>query len=206
MIEAEKICFCISLKMGSIIIGLVILSYGCITASIDAWGFTGDEQMIEAIGSLFLDNVLDKEINLGNPGLIIDTLETNLTNGYEGIYKLEIKVGRRSVTSALLVSFIFGILEMFAASSLIFGAYKSKKVFVLPILILLPVDLLAKWISKIFLWNNGFGIIHEVIMTIFVGYMWVCVHSFWLQLKEESAAKENLENPGDQETPTNEEP
>ena len=190
MIHAKKICCFLSLKIGTIIIGVVILLYGIINFGIDAWGFTGDKEKLAALGPFFQD--MDRN-SFGNPGLNIEVLEHD-TDGFEGIYKLKIGVDMESVTSALMISLIFSILLVIAAPILIFGAYKNKHEFVLPILIILPVNVLANCVSNTFFWNNGSAIILEVFLTIICVYMWVCIHDFWKQLREESAAKESLEN------------
>ena len=166
MLKVDKCCCC-SLKIGAIILGVIILIFGFITAATNSWGFTGDQQMLTALG-----------------------IGMNINNDY-----VQIEYYRTNAMAALVVGFIKGIIDILAASSLLFGACNSKPGFLLPILILTPVNLAGNWIFSIVLLVStsfiGIAIISMFIVFLFLvslfrGYTWVCVFSFWKQMKEDS--------------------
>ena len=83
-----------------------------------------------------------------------------------------------------MVIMIIGILELLAASSLLFGVCNIKPHFIVPMLILFPVDI-ALWIISIsILCYRWFGIVFLVILIPIYVYFWVSIFSYWRQMKE----------------------
>ena len=128
-------------------------------------------------------------------------------------------VEKNQATAALVVIFIFSIFLTLVAVSLLFGAQNKKPAFILPVLIFIPVDLVAGWIFSIIVssgyvsstvvlsgWISTMVILVFIVMVIYsvLGcYFWICIFSLWQHLKEESgAAKESNETPAEvQESP-----
>ena len=87
--------------------------------------------------------------------------------------------------------YIFIILWILAASSLLFAAYRNKATLVIPILFLIPVELTITWIPTLV--NIGlmaddikYDIVALVIISLLYLYFWICLFSFWQQLKEQA--------------------
>ena len=100
------------------------------------------------------------------------------------------KVTKDEATALLVVDFIFGVLEIIAASSLLFGVCninnQQHPSFVLPILILIPVDQAVRYFC--FMVIVGFNTLIFIIMvipTLLVVYFWVCLFSYWKEMNEE---------------------
>ena len=170
----DKFCCC-SLKTGAITVGVIFLVFGLIDACMNCVGFTGDQQMMTA---LWLN------IDIDNDGEADDFF-----------------MDRNKAMAALVVTLIFNILRILVGSSLIYGASNNKPAFILPVLVLIIADLVAGWVSSIFI-LFAFGgifaiiIIALVIRSVLWGYFWVCIFSFWKQLKEEAGKrKESIETP-----------
>ena len=88
MLKVDKCCCC-SLKTGAIILGVIILIFGFITACKNSWGFIGDQQMINALG-------------IG--------MNININDDY-----VKIEDYRSIAEAALVIGFINGILDILAA-------------------------------------------------------------------------------------------
>ena len=87
------------------------------------------------------------------------------------------------MTPLFVVIMIIGILEILAASSLLLGTVYNKPNFLVPMLILFPVEL-ALWISIIGIYCIYIGIVFLVILSLLYVYFWICIFSYWKQMKE----------------------
>jgi hypothetical protein len=199
MIQAGKCCCCCSLKTGAIIIGVIFLIFGLFRASSASVGLSGDDFMEDATWFFVItdldDNADDRVvINDGEGKVVIDDGEGKViiigpkwfTDAITWIKDARAKVTKDEATALLVVDFIFGILEIIAASSLLFGVSNINASFVLPILFLIPVDQAVRYIS--FLVIVGFNpliFISMVIPSLLVIYFWVCLFSYWKEMKEE---------------------
>ena len=187
MLKVGKFCCCCSLKSGATILGIVILLWGFMLAFLGSVGlmFELDVQLPEPV-QMLLANSIGHYINDSNNHFEIERL-------------VRIEAGERTDLTAFFVVFMtLGILEILAASSLLLGAVYYKPNFLVPMLILLPVEL-AFWISSICLSYRWFGIefVFLVILSLLYGYFWVCIFSYWKQIKEEPGnAFGNWETPG----------
>ena len=177
----DKFCCC-SLKTGAITLGVILLVFGVINALWNCVGFTGDQEMMTALW-----------------------LNIDINNDGEADDGLDFLIDRNTAMATLVISFIFSILQILAASSLLFGASKNKPDFILPVLILIIADLVGGWAYSILIlkavgWIFSIlfivFVIAMVINTVILGYFWVCIFSFWKQLKEEAGpGKVNTETP-----------
>ena len=103
-------------------------------------------------------------------------------------------------TSAIF-NLIACILNILAASSLLFGTFKSKPEFVFHILIIIPMSLTIQWIAFIVLISIGNSDIIIIVIprllieTLLLVYFWICIFSFRKKLKEEAgkAKEETIE-------------
>ena len=157
MIQAGKCCCCCSLKTGSIIIGVIFLIFGLFRASSASVGLSGDEFLEDATG-FFVIIDLDLDID-DNEGMVVtDDGDNNvvikdgeghvvivnapkwLKDTLKWLEDAKANVTKDEAIALLVVDFIFGIMEIIAASSLLFGVCNINASFVLPILILIPVD------------------------------------------------------------------
>ena len=113
-------------------------------------------------------------------------------------------VHRDEIKSLINIIFYHSIPDFFlslgvivAASCLIYGVRSKKLNFLIPVLVVLPVDLFVRVILLFALIIN-FGISHPIIITIFTTmivifyfgiifdiFAWFCVFSHWQQLKEQ---------------------
>ena len=84
-----------------------------------------------------------------------------------------------------------GILEVLTSFSLLVGANKRKPIFVLPILVWIPVDLVISVILMV--WMTGWMSVILVIIFPVYTYIWVCQFSFWKQIKESTTLTDNSE-------------
>ena len=75
-----------------------------------------------------------------------------------------------------------GILEVLTSFSLLVGAKRKKPIFILPILVWIPVDLVISVILLV--WMTGWMSVILVIIFPVYGYIWVCQFSFWKQSKD----------------------
>ena len=161
MVQLNKFCCCCSLKCGAVFIGVVLIIFGIFEAAQSIYAFTG--------GNLMYDLRLNKEDAEGTP-----TKEETIPMAYQ------------------VVNFISNIVCILAASSLLFASFKSKASFVIPILILIPVNTTIAWIITFF----SIGSMADDIKYVTIGflvitflfnlYFWICLFSFWKQLKEQA--------------------
>ena len=185
MIKVDKFCGCCPLKTGAFILGIVILIWGFNLGCFGSLGlmcFTIDIQLPG----------WNKVVN--GSGLYIE-FDNDFDNDND--FTIKIEAGEREKIIAILVIIMtLGILEILAASSLLFGAGNVKPNFLVPMMILFPVDL-ALWISINILNFTWFGIVFLVILSLLYGYFWVCIFYYWKQMKEEPGkAFGNWETPG----------
>ena len=185
MLKVGKFCCCCSLKTGATFLGIVILLWGFMLAFLGSVGlmFELDVQLPEPV-QMLLANSIGHYINDSNNHFEIERLA-------------RIEAGERTDLTAFFVVFMtLGILEILAASSLLLGAVYNKPNFLVPMLILFPVEL-ALWISIIGIYHIYIGIIFLVILSLLYVYFWVCIFSYWKQIKEEPGnAFGNWETPG----------
>ena len=203
MIQGGKCCCCCSLKIGSIIIGVIILIFGLFRASSASVGLSGDEFLEDATG-FFVITDLDVDMDHTEGMVVIDDGDDNLVikdgegkvvivnapEWFKAAIKrfkdAKAKVTKDEATALLVVDFIFGILEIIAASSLLFGVCNINASFVLPILLLIPVDQTVRYIC--FMAIGGFNIFFFIILVIpslLAVYFWVCLFFYWKEMKEE---------------------
>eukprot|EP00091_Calanus_sinicus_P000629 TRINITY_DN10552_c0_g1_i1.p1 TRINITY_DN10552_c0_g1~~TRINITY_DN10552_c0_g1_i1.p1 ORF type:complete len:139 (-),score=47.19 TRINITY_DN10552_c0_g1_i1:29-445(-) len=84
-----------------------------------------------------------------------------------------------------------GILEILTSSSLLVGASKREPIFVLPILVWIPVDLVISVILMV--WMTGWmSVILAIIFPVY-GYIWLCQFSFWKQMKDSTTLADHSE-------------
>ena len=139
MIQAGKCCC--SLKTGSIIIGVIFLIFGLFRASCASVGLSGDDFLEDATGFFVITDLDVYMDDKGGPKWFTDAIEW--------FKDAKAKVTKDEATALLVVDFIFGIFEIIAASSLLFGVCNLNPSFVLPILILIPVDQAVRYICLI---------------------------------------------------------
>ena len=84
-----------------------------------------------------------------------------------------------------------GILEVLTSFSLLVGANKRKPIFILPILVWIPVDLVISVILMV--WMTGWMSVILVIIFPVYGYIWVCQFSFWKQMRDSTTLTDNSE-------------
>ena len=84
-----------------------------------------------------------------------------------------------------------GILEVLTSFSLLVGASKRKPIFVLPILVWIPVDLVIS--VNLMVWMTGWMSVILVIIFPVYGYIWVCQFSFWKQMRDSTTLTDNSE-------------
>ena len=191
MLKVNKFFGCCSLKTGATILGIVILLWGLMLAILGCFGlmFTTDTQLPDPVMKLLV-------VTSDGLGLDIDDSDNDfVTAQTPGPIKIEAGE-RRRIAPFFVVIMTIGILEILAASSLLLGAVYNKPNFLVPMLILFPVEL-ALWISIIGIYHIYIGIIFLVILSLLYVYFWVCIFSYWKQIKEEPGnAFGNWETPG----------
>ena len=158
MVQDKKFCGG-SLRTVTIIIGFGFILYGLLSAF---WTAVVLDQI--NLGSLAINITEDTD---GNINVAVDK--------WEGVYYNTNEV-------ELVCRFFFCFLEILAAFSLIFGAVKYERVFLIPILILLPVDLLFMSIG-LPVWFSWVNLIIKAIATGVYTFAWIIIFSFWRQLK-----------------------
>ena len=201
MVKVDKFCGCCPLKTGAFILGIGILIWGfilgcfgsvglmCVTLIIDIqlplWN-----QVVSGLGQKIdfdknFDNDFDNDFN------------NDFNKNFDKDFTIKIDAGeRKKIIAFFVIIMTLGIIDILAASSLLFGAGNIKPNFLVPTMILFPVDL-ALWISIIILWFTWFGIVFLVILSLLYVYFWVCIFSYWKQIKEEPGnAFGNWETPG----------
>ena len=207
MIQAGKCCCCCSLKTGSIIIGVIILILGLFRASSASAGLAGDEFLEDATGFYVITD-LDVDID-GDDRVVVNDVDNKadgedkvvledgegkviingpkwFTDTIKWFKDAKAKVTKDEATALLVIDFIFGILEIIAASSLLFGVCNINASFVLPILILIPVDQAVRYIClMVIVGFNTLIFISMVIPFLLVVYFWVCLFFYWKEMKEE---------------------
>ena len=198
----DNLCFCCSLRIGAIIIGVICLIVGVISASLAAFGLSGEKNLDFATHSIFNITDIDVKTSIeedkdgkGNvetaifdmeimpPRKIEKGIDDELDNWYQG---LRTEVTKNEVTAYLVVQITLGLLEILAASSLLFGVCQFKPSFMVPTLILIPVDLAVTWITRLVI--AGFNVVIFLSwfpITLLWIYFWVCLFSFWQEQKEE---------------------
>ena len=207
----DNLCFCCSLRIGAIIIGVICLIVGVISASLAAFGLSGEKNLDFATHSIF--NITDIDVKTSieedkdgkaseeykdgkgivapaifdmeimQPRKIEKGIDDELDNWYQG---LRTEVTKNEVTAYLVVQITLGLLEILSASSLLFGVCQLKPSFMVPILILIPVDLAVTWITRLVI--AGFNVVIFLSwfpITLLWIYFWVCLLSFWQEQKEE---------------------
>ena len=84
-----------------------------------------------------------------------------------------------------LLQLLLGVLQLLIGISLLVGVFKNKPEFMLPILIMIPVIVAVKWITLLII-RTGLGkILSMAIMSLLYGYIWVCLYSYWKEIKGE---------------------
>ena len=84
-----------------------------------------------------------------------------------------------------------GILEVLTSFSLLVGANKRKPIFILPILVWIPVDLVISVILMV--WMTGWMSVISVIIFPVYGYIWVRQFSFWKQMRDSTTLTDHSE-------------
>ena len=77
----------------------------------------------------------------------------------------------------------FGILDILAAISLLYGTMKKNPSFLIPYLVIIPLELAVDWIILVLTASLLYALTTMVILTLIYGYFWICVFSFWNMLK-----------------------
>ena len=209
MCQADKCCCCFSLKTGSIIIGVILLIFGLFRASSASVGLSGDEFLEDATGFLVITDLdVDDEEGMvisnddGDNKVVFKDGEGNevtvigpewVTDTIKWFTDAKAEVTKDEATAILVVDFIFGILEMIAASILLFGVCNLNPSCVLPILILIPVNQAVRYIT--FMAIVGFNtliFISLVVPTLLLVFFWVCLFSYWKDMKEEVKSNQEL--------------
>ena len=154
---SRRLCGC-SMRTLSFIIGIGFVFYGILCAFGTA---------------MILDRV--KLGSLGWNITVEDDGTIDVVSDQEGI---------DYITSEAQLGFtlFFSFLEVLAASVLIFGDVNYEPVFMIPILILIPVDLLIAWIW-LFVSFSWVMLIFLAFVSVFFVYAWVCIFCFWKQLQ-----------------------
>ena len=100
------------------------------------------------------------------------------------IYLIKIEINENADPKAYnVVEFISCILHLLAGICLLIGVFKTKPGFVFPVLVLIPMVLVGDWINLLVLTLGLDQILSLVIWSLISGYFWVCLFSFWKELK-----------------------
>ena len=183
MLKLDKFFGCCPMKTGASVLGIVIIIWGFMLA------------VFGCVGLMYVTLKRDTQLALlpdpglkplfSGIGLDID-FDKNLENGFDNNLDNDVDndLKRKKMTAFFAVILTLGILEILAASSLLLGAVYNKPHFIVPMLILFPVDI-ALWIISIsILCYRWFGIVFLVILIPIYVYFWVSIFSYWRQMKE----------------------
>eukprot|EP00092_Neocalanus_flemingeri_P067634 GFUD01082578.1.p1 GENE.GFUD01082578.1~~GFUD01082578.1.p1 ORF type:complete len:200 (+),score=22.70 GFUD01082578.1:80-679(+) len=121
------------------------------------------------------------------------------------------------IRNFLAIAFYYSVTDLFlsiaiivAASFLIYGVLKENSNYLVPTMIVWPLDLFVR-IIFVFIHSNILGFLHPISFAmnivlccgvVFDIFIWLCVYSYWQQLKAEDQS--DLQNkPGLQNKPDN---
>ena len=135
-------------------------------------------------GAIFIGVVLILSGILGSAFSLYGLAKEDDDMGTVEIYLIKIEINENADPKAYnVVELIYGILQLFAGISLLIGAFKTKPAFVLPVLILIPVVLVGEWIDLLVMTLGWEQILSMFFSSFIRGYFWVCLFSFWKELK-----------------------
>ena len=85
------------------------------------------------------------------------------------------------------LAFLVGLLEILVASSLMYGAMRRNSNFLVPYLVVIPLEVVIGWIIlglQLYPADLLYPLLILIIMTIIYLYFWICIFSFWNLLKK----------------------
>jgi hypothetical protein len=135
-------------------------------------------------GAIFIGVVLILSGILGSALSVYGLATDDDDIGTVEFYLIKIEVNENADPKAYhVVELIYSILYLLAGISLLIGAFKTKPALVLPVLVLIPLVLVGEWINLLVLTLGWEQILSMVITSLISGYFWVCLFSFWKELK-----------------------
>eukprot|EP00092_Neocalanus_flemingeri_P023960 GFUD01025991.1.p1 GENE.GFUD01025991.1~~GFUD01025991.1.p1 ORF type:complete len:182 (+),score=29.62 GFUD01025991.1:71-616(+) len=171
-------CCCCRVKTGSLILGALFLIGSILSIGRDVKEIKEtDEFRNEDLQLVFEDLQMDS--------VSVDQMQSFLTTAYY----------------IAIADLILSIIMVIASGLLIYGVQKGIARFVVPILVLIPIDFLIRF-SFVCVHSLNLGFLHPLSIAlnlvcclgmVFDIFIWLCIFSHWQQIKDELDRKDDNE-------------